>query len=260
MTEYSDFELISCDSQGVSLYRANRLGKQPVIVKTLAYSNEEENMRIEQEYKILVQIKQQYATQVNSLPGRRKSAGVSRRASQAKQPSLPTVLDIASSELPFPSVFRLEKIHIDQVVVNALVYEDFGGNSLRELYPSNFDQFLNDNILARSMDNINIRPILKVGFADSLGSVNSLLEDKLSMEEMVYVFSQVAEVLDCIHRLKIVHNGIDPDHIFIKRMPGKELPVVQIRNFQLACRFEDLTHFEHQNRVNYAYMSPGRSI
>ncbi len=154
----------------------------------------------------------------------------------------------------------LKKIYEEQC--NAIIYENFDGVSLRDMYPCSIIEASIEDLLQKSEHSTSFDGLrdIPLDFENSCTSfsVRDLgSPQKLGFEELVSVFGQVAEALDHLHRCKISHHNICPENIIVKRIPGKEFPLVQLANFSLASSFDKFKVASERQKLNYPYISPG---
>lgn len=236
-------------------------------------------------------LKQQHSTSaphVSSVRSRRKSGSFirTRQLSGSKLPtwSSPqsTAEDLTSGPAfsPFPTIIEKKRVYGEQCV--ALVFESFPGSSLRDLLSANDVKRREDSsksnspstkpidatakalprisIAEDSMDLISDGNENTIEFSLSINSKQSIKEietpEATSLDQLTYIFWQVADVLDWLHRTKSAYQALCPENIFVRKVHGKPYPQVQLSEFGFAAKFDKLGLFNEY--LNEKYMSPGK--
>jgi serine/threonine protein kinase len=312
--DYHDFRIIYNDPVfSISVYRALSVANNtPVTIKIVNSQSEEDNLALEEEYRILTSMKQ-------SLPVLKISKSFnSGNASYFKKNARLSFSADSDQALPkpdnrpFPTI--IEKRRVYGMQCNMLIYDYLSSTTLTIFSPRNSSPRPNINqITGTGEDEIRAedstsssfhhRPIppsmslekidqgrLSVGrldkqktglrtsvarpaserrpsiemqasiaAAEKSFSTISINSDKqrhkfrsLRIDQKLYIFFQVADALDIMHRLNICYLDISPENIFIKFVNNLHLPAAQLSKFDFAARSKT-----SGLNLNKRYMSPG---
>lgn len=258
MPEYHDFEIQSENilDTSICIYRAKSINSErQVVIKVSTVPNDEENDALEEEYRILTSLKQQMAA--NTAPTvqnriRRRTGSFVRRQSFSKNLlSMHSTIEDSSPISTFPTILEMKKVYGDQCV--AIVFEKFGGQVLESIIHGNF----NREGLEKSemyMENSVTSNLITEEY--SVMALPLFYESIIPFDHLVSVFYQIAYMIDWLHRSKVALQNFSPANVLVKRIPGRLYPVVQLSNFSLARKFENVGEVQHF--LDFRYISPGK--
>jgi serine/threonine protein kinase len=106
--------------------------------------------------------------------------------------------------------------------------------------------------IVKSNDNVVL--MLQDFHGKSLREYRSLV-DPVNLEEFLEITLQIAEALDIIHCMGVIHRDINPDNIIVKYVDGKLK--LQVIDFNLARYNRPGQETSDSFKGTLAYMSPG---
>lgn len=263
---YTDFESLSNNPvTGISIQRACSV-KNPskyVIIKAATIFNQEINNALKEEYDILSKLEKLY-----NSGGHSASTNRMRRTSFQKYIALPTnesqeamqvdKMDQDPPSYPFPAVISLESMYEDACF--AIIYEDFNGINLRNIYPGSMldtetraSQTLSEVLgnFRASKDELNDLHRSRNSFGGSMENFR-----KLHFEEIISIAAQVADILDWTHRAKVVHLDVNPSNIVIQHTPEGIYAILS--DYGLAKQYKSIYNANgSQSQTCLTYVSPG---